>query len=182
MDNRYNLKPLENCHIDLPVMHVQLIDADKIIANDYNPNHVAPPELKLLEISILEDGMTQPCVVYHDKADDIYVIVDGFHRYELMKFRFQQKQIPCVVIDKDISERIESTIRHNRARGSHRIKDMSNIVLMLVQNGLSDEEIGRNLGMQPEEVFRLKQITGLREAFANHEFSKSWDELIKKIQ
>ena len=155
---------------------------EKIVANDYNPNSVAPPEMKLLKLSIEEDGYTQPIVAYHDKEKDKYVIVDGFHRYRCAKEYFHLDEIPVTVIDKPLNNRIASTIRHNRARGVHAIRGMSDIVLTLCRSGWSDAEISKHLGMEAEEVIRLKQITGLKEAFANHEFSRSWEEFESKIR
>lgn len=166
--------------IDFPVLNVKMIPLDKIEANDYNPNSVAPPEMKLLKKSIEEDGYTMPIVVYHDKDNDKYIIVDGFHRFRCAKEFFNLNEIPATVIDKPIENRIASTIRHNRARGVHAIRGMSDIVLTLINYGLTDSDIASELGMEPEEILRLKQITGLKEAFANHEFSKSWEEFISK--
>lgn len=162
-------------------MDIKMIPMDKIVANDYNPNKVAPPEMKLLKKSIEEDGYTMPIVVYYDKENDMYEIVDGFHRYRCAKEYFNLEEIPATVINKDLSNRMASTIRHNRARGTHQIKSMSDIVLDLVQQGWSDYKIAEHLGMDAEEVLRLKQITGLKEAFANHEFSKSWVEFKEKL-
>lgn len=167
--------------IKFPVMDIKMIPMDKIVANDYNPNKVAPPEMKLLKKSIEEDGYTMPIVVYYDKENDMYEIVDGFHRYRCAKEYFNLEEIPATVINKDLSNRMASTIRHNRARGTHQIKSMSDIVLDLVQQGWSDYKIAEHLGMDAEEVLRLKQITGLKEAFANHEFSKSWVEFKEKL-
>lgn len=166
--------------IKFPVMDVQMIPIDKIVANDYNPNRVAPPEMKLLKKSIEEDGYTMPIVVYYDKENDIYEIVDGFHRYRCAVEYFNLKEIPATIISKDLSNRMASTIRHNRARGQHQIKSMSDIVLDLVSQGWDDFKIADHLGMDAEEVLRLKQITGLKEAFSNHTFSKSWNEFIHK--
>jgi len=166
--------------IEFPVMNIRMIPLEKIKANDYNPNKVASPEMKLLKHSIEEDGYTQPIVVYHDKSNDEYIVVDGFHRYRCAKEYFNLKEVPCTVIDKDIKNRMASTIRHNRARGTHQIKDMSIIVADLYKMGWSDEEICTHLGMELDEVIRLKQITGLKEAFQNHEFSKSWTEFETK--
>lgn len=167
--------------IKLPVLDVKMVPIEKVMANDYNPNSVAPPEMKLLKLSIEEDGYTQPVVTYYDESQEIYVIVDGFHRYRCAKEYFNMDKIPVTVIDKPINNRMASTIRHNRARGTHAIKGMSEIVLNLSRGGWSDEQISKHLGMQAEEVIRLKQITGLKEAFANHEFSKSWEEFESKI-
>lgn len=162
--------------IEFPVLNVKMVDIDKVIANDYNPNKVAPPEMQLLRHSIEEDGYTQPIVTYYDKKRDIYIVVDGFHRYRCAKEYFNLKQIPIVTIDKDLENRMASTIRHNRARGTHQIIDMSNIVLTLTQNGWTEADISKHLGMELDEVIRLKQITGLKEVFSNHIFSKSWEE------
>ncbi|NLZ56309.1 MAG: ParB-like nuclease domain-containing protein [Clostridiaceae bacterium] len=168
--------------IKFPVLNVRMIPLDKIEANDYNPNVVAPPEMRLLKLSIEEDGYTQPIVVYHDKERDKYIIVDGFHRWRCAKEYFHLDAVPCTVIDKSIDNRIASTIRHNRARGTHQIRGMSDIVLDLVREGWSDEEICKKLGMEFDEVLRLKQISGITAAFAGHEFSKSWEEYISKYE
>ena len=162
-----------------PVYNVMAVPLDKIQANAYNPNHVAPPEMKLLELSIWEDGYTMPIVCYYDNLNDIYEIVDGFHRYSVMKTskRIREREnglLPVVVIDKPIENRMASTIRHNRARGSHDIELMSNIVAELVESGMSDAWIMKHIGMDADELLRLKQITGLAALFKDKEFSKSW--------
>lgn len=166
-----------------PVYNVKRIHIDKIRANAYNPNSVAPPEMKLLETSIWEDGYTMPCVAYYIEEEDIYEIVDGYHRYTTLKtsqriFEREQGYLPIVVIEKDISNRMASTIRHNRARGSHSIELMSNIVSELVESGMSDAWILKHIGMDKDELLRLKQITGLASLFKDTEFSKAWDEKI----
>ncbi len=162
-----------------PVYNVRAVPVEKVHANDYNPNRVAPPELKLLELSIWEDGFTQPIVCYHDHEKDEYIVVDGFHRYTIMLTsdrvrKREQGLLPVVVIDKELGERMASTIRHNRARGSHNIDLMSNIVRELLEMGKSDSWICRNIGMSADELLRLKQITGLASLFKDEEFSKSW--------
>ena len=162
--------------ITFPVLNVKMVDIDKVIANDYNPNKVAPPEMQLLKHSIEEDGYTQPIVTYYNEKDDKYIVVDGFHRYRCAKEFFNLKQVPIVTINKDLENRIASTIRHNRARGTHQIPDMSNIVLILTNKGWSEDQISKHLGMELDEIIRLKQITGLKDAFSNHTFSKSWEE------
>lgn len=159
-----------------PVYDVKAVPVDKIIANNYNPNVVAPPEMKLLELSIWEDGFTMPCVCYYDKENDGYILVDGFHRYSVLKTsqRIYQREnglLPVVVIDKDISNRMSSTIRHNRARGSHNIELMCHIVAELDKAGMSDQWIMKNIGMDRDELLRLKQISGLADLFADKEFS-----------
>ena len=161
--------------ITFPCMNVKLIDTDKVKANDYNPNKVAPPEMKLLQTSIEEDGVTMPIVTYYDQEKDKYIVVDGFHRYTVLTKYLKCQQIPIVVINKDISDRMASTIRHNRARGSHNIDLMSNIVAELVEMGKSDLWIAKNIGMDVDEILRLKQITGLAALFKDKDFSKSWE-------
>lgn len=163
-----------------PVYTVKAIPIDKVVANSYNPNIVAPPEMKLLELSIWEDGYTMPCVCYHIEEKDLYEIVDGYHRYMVMKtsqriYDREKGLLPVVVINKDISNRMASTIRHNRARGSHCIELMSSIVSELVRSGMSDNWIRKNIGIDRDELLRLKQITGLAELFANKNFSFSDD-------
>lgn len=157
---------------------------ENVQANEYNPNHVATPEMKLLYESIKEDGYTMPIVTY-DLKNGKREIVDGFHRNRVGREHSDIKNrvhgyLPVSTIDKPVDERIGSTIRHNRARGTHGIRPMSDIVLELTRAGWSDEKICKKLGMDLDEVIRLKQITGLKDAFMNHEFSKSWEEFEKK--
>jgi len=164
-----------------PVYNVKAVPIDKIRANSYNPNAVAPPEMALLEISIWEDGYTMPVVCYYIPEEDIYEIVDGYHRYTVLKtskriFEREGGMLPVVVIDKDQSNRMASTIRHNRARGSHSIELMSNIVAELVESGMSDAWIQKHIGMDKDELLRLKQVTGLAALFKDAEFSKGFDE------
>lgn len=166
--------------IKFPVLDVKMVSIEKIQANDYNPNSVAPPEMKLLRLSIEEDGYTQPIVCYYDKEQDKYIIVDGFHRYRCAKEYFNLEKAPVVVIDKDLSNRVASTVRHNRARGTHAIQGMSQIVLNLKMDGWSESKIAKHLGMDAEEVMRLLQANGLKEAFSNHEFSKSWTAFVER--
>jgi ParB-like chromosome segregation protein Spo0J len=163
-----------------PVYNVRSVHISKVQANDYNPNSVAPPEMALLETSIWEDGYTQPVVTFYDKELDKYIVVDGFHRYTVLmtsqRIREREKEmLPVVVIDKEIGDRMASTIRHNRARGSHNIDLMSNIVSELVEMGKGDAWICKHIGMSPDELLRLKQITGLASLFTNKDFSQSWD-------
>ena len=163
-----------------PVYNVLAVPLEKIRANSYNPNSVAPPEMKLLELSIWEDGYTMPIVCYYIPEDDIYEIVDGYHRYTVMqtseRVRTREKGLlPIVVINKDIDNRMASTIRHNRARGTHSVELMSNIVAELTSAGMSDGWILRNIGMDKEELLRLKQVTGLADLFKDIDFSQSWD-------
>ena len=159
-----------------PVYHVIAVPVEKVTANNYNPNVVAPPEMRLLELSIWEDGFTMPCVCYYNKEADKYIIVDGFHRYTVLKkskriYKREKGMLPVVVIDKDLSHRMGSTIRHNRARGTHDIGLMTQIVAELTHSGMSDEWIMKNIGMDKDELLRLKQISGLASLFADADFS-----------
>lgn len=163
-----------------PVYNIKRVPAEKIRPNEYNPNSVAPPEMQLLYDSIKEDGYTMPIVCYYNDADDMYDIVDGFHRYRII---LEHKDIydreggclPVSVIDKPIDERMASTIRHNRARGSHDVDLMSNIIAELHTIGRSDTWIAKHLGMDKDEILRLKQITGIAALFKDKEFSRSWE-------
>lgn len=163
-----------------PVYNVLRIPAEKVVANDYNPNKVAPPEMELLEKSIWEDGYTQPIVTYYDEKQDKYIVVDGFHRYLTMagSKRIREREenmLPVVVIEKEIGDRMASTIRHNRARGSHNVELMSTIVSELVEMGKGDAWICKHIGMGKQELLRMKQVTGLASLFQNKDFSDSWE-------
>jgi len=163
-----------------PVYNVIGVHLDNIKANEYNPNSVAPPEMELLEVSIWEDGYTQPIVCFYSEEEKKYIVVDGFHRYRILKEskRINEREkgiLPIVVIDKDIGNRMASTIRHNRARGSHNIELMSTIVAELVEMGKGDAWISKHIGMSKDEILRLKQITGLAALFKNKDFSDSWN-------
>lgn len=171
-----------------PVDCVTWVKEELVIANDYNPNTVAPPEMELLHTSIQEDGYTQPIVVYqhdgiYEVVDGIYEVVDGFHRNRVGK---EYKDIhdrihgylPVTIINDDRHEkadRIASTIRHNRARGKHRVEAMSDIVIELKRRNWSDSKIAKELGMDADEVLRLTQITGLAEMFSDKDFSEAWE-------
>ena len=162
-----------------PAYHVIAVPIEKIVPNTYNPNHVAPPEMKLLYDSIKEDGYTMPIVCYYSKREDLYVIVDGFHRYRVMKeypdiYERENGLLPVSVIEKPLSNRMASTIRHNRARGSHDVDLMSNIVKELHDIGRSDAWISKHLGMDRDEILRLKQITGLAALFREVKFGQAW--------
>jgi len=164
-----------------PVDFVSWVPAETVHANDYNPNSVAPPEMRLLELSIVSDGYTQP-IVTHGREGSREVI-DGFHRNRVGKESKAVRKrtlgyLPVVQIKagrEGKNDRIASTIRHNRARGKHAVEPMTGIVMYLAKKGWDDEKIGRELGMEPDEVLRFKQITGLAELFADREFSKAWE-------
>lgn len=162
-----------------PVYNIIAVPIHKIKPNNYNPNVVAPPEMKLLYQSIKMDGYTMPIVCYYIKEKDEYIIVDGFHRYRVMLeyediFEREKGMLPVSVIDKPIDHRMASTIRHNRARGSHNVDLMSNIIKELHEIGRSDAWISKHLGMDRDEILRLKQITGLAALFKDVKFGKAW--------
>lgn len=163
-----------------PVYNVIAVPIDKIQANSYNPNHVAPPEAKLLYESIKQDGYTMPIVCYYLKEEDKYEIVDGYHRYTTMLkhkdiYKREQGMLPVSVIDKPIENRMASTIRHNRARGTHDVDLMVNIVKELKETGMDDSWIMKNIGMDADELLRLKQVSGLASLFKDKDFSKAWE-------
>ncbi len=162
-----------------PVYHVIPVPIEQIKPNTYNPNTVAPPEMRLLYESIKADGYTMPIVCYYNKASQTYIIVDGFHRYRIMLehpdiYEREHGMLPVSVINKSIDQRMASTIRHNRARGSHDVDLMSNIVKELHELGRSDAWISRHLGMDKDEILRLKQITGLAALFKDVKFGRAW--------
>lgn len=164
-----------------PVDCVLWVDASAVAANDYNPNMVAPPEMRLLQLSIMSDGYTQPVVTW--PTDDGYEVVDGFHRSRVAKEvgavrKRIRGRIPVTRINGDRTakeDRIAATIRHNRARGVHQVDAMSEIVVDLARRGWPNERIGKELGMQPDEVLRLRQVTGLADLFADRQFSEAWE-------
>lgn len=173
----HELSPFKNEPVDC----VQWVPAETVSANDYNPNSVAPPEMKLLERSIVADGYTQPIVTW--PVESGREVIDGFHRNRVGKESKEVRErvmgyLPVVTIRddrQDKGDRIAATIRHNRARGKHKVEAMSDIVIELKRRNWSDEKIAKNLGMDSDEVLRLSQITGLAEAFANQEFSQAWE-------
>lgn len=163
-----------------PVTRVKYVPVNKVHANSYNPNSVAPSEMRLLHISISEDGYTQPIVTFYDEKTDTYEIVDGFHRYNCgMRFEDIRKKnkgyLPIVVIDKPLADRMASTVRHNRARGKHAIGGMSNIVFQMLKEGKSDAEICMELGLEIDELLRLKHVTGYAKLFKGVKYTESWE-------
>ena len=173
----HEVSPFRNEPVDL----VLWVRSDAVFANDYNPNNVAPPEMELLRLSIAEDGYTQPIVTFDEQTRR--EVIDGFHRHRVGKecLEIQTRihgYLPVVTINEsrqDKGDRIASTIRHNRARGKHRVDSMSDIVVELRKRNWSEEKIAKHLGMDSDEVLRLTQISGLSELFADQEFSKSWE-------
>ena len=164
-----------------PVDFVQLVPIEQVEPNDYNPNSVARVEMGLLLRSIEHDGYTQPVVTIYDAERDRYIIVDGFHRYFVMKSSPAIREryhglLPITVINKGINDRMASTVRHNRARGKHSVNGMANMVFKMLENGMSDAAICNELGMEPEELLRLKHITGFSKLFANVDYQRAWME------
>lgn len=165
-----------------PVDCVLWVKAEQLHANDYNPNSVAPPEMRLLQLSIMSDGYTQPIVAWPD-ADGSYEVIDGFHRNRVGREvgavrKRVMGRLPIAVINSERTskeDRIAATIRHNRARGKHAVDAMAEIVVDLSRRNWDDEKIAKELGMEPDEVLRLKQVTGLAELFADKEFSMAWE-------
>jgi len=164
-----------------PIDCVKWVDLSKVRANDYNPNTVADEEMELLFKSIKEDGYTQPIVtVYHEEEDE-YEIVDGFHRYRVMK-KYDEisdrsdGRLPITVIDKSVQERMASTVRHNRASGTHGVQGMSEVVRGMKEEGMSDEEICNELGMEAEELARLKHTSGFSKLFDDVDYNNSWQD------
>lgn len=163
-----------------PVDRVRWVPIDKVHPNDYNPNSVAKVEMGLLHTSIKHDGYTQPIVTIFDEDTGLYTIVDGFHRYFTCLnnkdiYERNNGMLPIVVIDKDVNDRMASTVRHNRARGAHSVTGMSSMVFEMLNNGWSDADICNELGMEPEEILKLKHITGFSKLFENAEYKKSWE-------
>lgn len=170
----------EECPIKQPIDYVMWVPIEKVEPNDYNPNSVATVEMGLLYKSIKKDGYTQPVVTIYDEKRDKYVIVDGFHRYYVCKtkkdiFDRNMGRLPIVVINKNISERMAATVRHNRARGEHSIDGMSNLVFKMLDEGMSDADVCNELGMEPEELLKLKHLTGFSKLFKDTEYKKAWE-------
>lgn len=167
--------------ISHPALNVQLVKIDEIQGNDYNPNKVAPPEMRLLTLSIKKDGITMPVVVADQKKKkQPYVVVDGFHRRTVAKANKEINEslhgyLPVSKLNKSLEDRITSTVRHNMARGTHKVELSANLVAMLRKHNWTNARIGMELGMDADEVLRLKQVTGLLELFKDREFSKSWE-------
>ena len=161
-----------------PALCPQLVPLEKVEGNDYNPNQVAPPEMRLLENSIRKDGLTMPVVVNPQKGS--YVVVDGFHRTSVAKGcpdirESLQGYLPTVALEHDLPNLMASTVRHNMARGTHVVDLSSKLVASLTRHHWTDKKIGEELGMDPDEVLRMKQVTGLAEIFSDREFSQAWE-------
>ena len=166
--------------IQQPVDYIVWVPIEKVKPNDYNPNSVAKIEMGLLYKSIKHDGYTQPIVTIHDEEKDEYIIVDGFHRYFTCLnnkdiYDLNRGHLPIVIIKKDMNERMAATVRHNRARGSHSVSGMSSMVFQMLENGWEDHDICNHLGMEPDELLKLKHITGFSKLFEDTEYAKAWE-------
>jgi ParB-like chromosome segregation protein Spo0J len=155
-----------------PALAPQLIPADAVSGNDYNPNRVAAVELDLLEQSIRADGITMAIVVMPD--GDGWTVIDGFHRRVVAAERLGRTHLPCVELSRERADRMASTIRHNRARGKHHVDLMAELVRQMLELDWNNDEIAENLGMSEEEILRLRQMVGAAKALAATEYSRSW--------
>lgn len=179
-DYLHDLSPVK-CN---PVDRVYWVPKGKVIANNYNPNHVAPKEMTLLHTSIKEDGYTQPIVTIYDETIGKYVVVDGFHRSQVIS-RYPdinemcKGRLPIVVLNKSRSDRMASTVRHNRARGSHSVDGMVNIVYSMLKDKCSEKEICEKLGLEKKEFVKLMYITGFAKIFKDYEYSQAIEKCIK---
>lgn len=163
-----------------PVSHVRWVPFEQVISNEYNPNSVATNEMRLLYVSILHDGYTQPIVTVYDAEQDKYIIVDGFHRYLICRTYKDISErtggrVPVVVIQKEINDRMASTVRHNRARGKHSIAGMGSMVFSMLEQGWEDAQICNELGLEAEELLRLKHITGFSKLFEDTQYKMAWE-------
>lgn len=161
--------------ICLPVMEPIIVPIDKVQANNYNPNNVPRNNMLLLEQSILDNGFCFAVVTIWDEDAEKYVIIDGFHRYTIFKDYLGAEELPIIVLNHDIKQRMTSTVQFNRARGVHQVELMGDLVQALVNQGVADEDIAKHLGMEMEEVYRLKQVTGIAEIFKNQAYSRAWE-------
>lgn len=161
-------------NIKLPCMNPIIVKISQLQANDYNPNNVSENNMKLLEESIISNGFCYPVVTIYDSIKDKYIIIDGFHRYTIFKDYLKAKEIPIIILNQNISERMEATVQFNRARGVHQTELMGNLVVELLKNGVDETAIAKKLGMELEEVLRLKQVKGVANFFKNEEYSNAW--------
>ena len=161
--------------IKLPCMEPRIVPIEQVQANNYNPNNVPKNNMLLLEESIMSNGFCFPVVTIWDPESEKYVIIDGFHRYTIFKDYLEATEIPIVVLDEDIVQRMSATVQFNRARGVHQVELMGDLVAALAKQGVKDDEIAQRLGMELEEVLRLKQVTGIAEIFKNQNWSNSWE-------
>lgn len=161
--------------IALPCMEPRIVPIDQVQANDYNPNEVSKDNMLLLLQSIRDNGFCFAVVTIWDEDSQKYIIIDGFHRYDIFLNYLKASEIPIVVLDHDMAQRMAATVQFNRARGVHQTELMGDLVQALLKQGASDEDISKHLGMKMEEVYRLKQITGFADLFKNQPYSMAWE-------
>jgi hypothetical protein len=161
--------------IKIPCMDTIIVPVEMVVANNYNPNNVSKNNMDLLEESIISNGFCFPIVTIWDYEMEKFIIVDGFHRDEIFRSFLGAEEIAIIVLEQDTAQRMAATVQFNRARGVHQVELMGDLVQSLINQGVYDEEIAKRLGMEIEEVFRLKQITGIAELFKNQTYSKSWE-------
>lgn len=160
--------------IKIPCMNTLLVEIDKVVANDYNPNNVPSDKMKLLKQSIIDNGFCFPIVTIFDNDLDKYVIIDGFHRYTTAK-SLKMDKIPIVALDHDISKRMSATIQFNKARGVHSVDLDADVIKSLIQQGKTEIEISKHLGIDLETIHRYKSLTGILDLFKNNDYSRSWE-------
>ncbi len=161
--------------IALPCLETKIVPIDQVQANNYNPNAVPKHNMKLLETSILANGFCFPVVTIFDPDLEKYVIVDGFHRYTIFKDYLKADELPIIELHQNASQRMEATVQFNRARGVHQVELMGELVASLIKQGVPEEEVAEKLGMELEEVLRLKQVTGIADLFKNQTYSSAWE-------
>lgn len=160
--------------INLPCLEVHIVPIGKVRANNYNPNEVSSNNMALLEESIMANGFCFPVVTIFDPSLDQYVIIDGFHRYQIFK-NLGAMELPIIILEHDITKRMEATVQFNRARGVHQVELMGDLVIALIKQGVPEDEVAEKLGMEMEEVLRLKQVSGIASVFANQNYSSAWE-------
>lgn len=162
--------------ITIPCLETKLVPRDMIQANDYNPNNVPRDKMELLKRSILDNGFCFPIVTIWSVEDEKYIIVDGFHRYSICQPDWLDiEQVPVVVLEHDITKRMAATVQFNKARGVHAVDKDADIVKALIEQGVKEEEIANQLGLDIEAVHRMKQLTGILDIFKNVNYSASWE-------
>lgn len=162
--------------IKVPCLDVKLVPRELVQANNYNPNHVPKDKMELLKQSILDNGFCFPIVTIWSEEDGKYIIIDGFHRYTICQPEWLDiEQVPIVVLEHDISKRMAATIQFNKARGVHQVDLDADVVRSLLEQGMSEEEVAKHLGLDLDTVLRYKQMTGIIDLFKNVDYTPSWE-------
>lgn len=180
MKRKFEMEPMKFIEtnagpVKMACLEVFLVPIEKVRPNDYNPNHVSDNNMELLKTSVLANGMCYAIPTAYDDDLEQYVIIDGFHRHLLFWKMLGAKIVPIIDLQLTPAQRVEATVQFNRARGVHETELMGDLVRKLVDMGVPDEEIAKKLGMEMEEAYRLKQITGIADLFKNQEYSKAWE-------